>query len=1036
LPQQVRGVRLVSGVDFGKKKPTEESVKKEITAFLDQLVAWEFNTVLLPLTGDGKAYYESTALPAADSVVKGFDAIRFVLDTARSRGITVMAVLDLSVTDGTIDPLAADAAGKLDTLAKEAAAYRFDTVLLTDYGLAYGAEENTEQFKAQTTYDTYAAFAEATITAHIGRITGLLRTNNPGGKIGLLSEAVWAHKTVQKDGSSTDSYYEDYTDGYANTRAWITAGLFDMVMVKNYTSTEHSNTSFSQVLTWWDALCKTVNLPLYVEQGAHQMDADASGWISPDQLSLQWLECQKSESWKGSVFSSYAVLLENKGESISVLLSTIKGESDVEYIANKLVVSSPEKTDVTTNESAFTIRGSSDPNFPLVLNGKQLETTASHGLFAMDVTLKPGANTYTFEHKGTKVTYTIHYEVDVLTSVSPSQALTLEGGSEVALSAIARKGATVYAMVGSTKVPMKEAPLQSEESGEEESDFINFSGVYRLPAGKEYKTQPLGAFTVYVSWNGHSETMSGGKLTVQSKTTTTTTNTTTTTTTKLVTTTTTATSMDADGNPFVTVTKPDGSAETETDGSTPATSRIPTTNEAGTTYVTITNPDKTPVTDADGQVQTSIITTTTKATTSTTIGSGVSQATSARNPAKGGKTLATGKIVMIKSDYAETFSGNTLDDYSKPVNSYLPKYTTDVVTGDKWLGSIHYYVLGCGRRVYTSDVDVYSGDGKVTASTLKAAGTAVSADYTTIALGTSWNVPYNLKVGGQKYPYASSGSGQPEYDLTDFTATYVDITFSYTTAATGTVSVANSPLFSKAEWVTGSGNTRTLRLHLKKSGEFYGYHVSWMADGTIRFRFRHGKSAGTGSKPLTGITVMLDAGHGGDDPGTVHKIGDKSVMEKTLTLNYAKTLKARLTELGATVVMSRSTDVPLYGWEIEAMIRKNKPDISISIHMNSAGSAAYGPSVHYFYEQAFDLAENVYENVESAYLKASGRKETYLWKGYQWDPFRVCRIHDCPAILIECGFMSNPQDLECLINKTFREKFCNGIADGVVEYFK
>ncbi len=964
LPDQVRGVRLTPGVDYGAKEgATEASVKEEIDAFFDQLAVWEFNTVLLPVTEDGKAYYPSAALPQAACVIDGFDAVGYILETARQRGVTVMAVWDMSVNDGTVDPVAVETVALFDALAKEFSAYRFDVVMLTDYGLAYGAEQNTAAFEAQTAHETYAAFVEAAITGHISRVATALRNHNPGGEVGLLSAAVWAHKTVQPEGSSTDGYYEEFTDGYANTREWVKAGLFDLVMVKNYTSTEHGSASFSAVLSWWNTLCKAGNTPLYVEQGAHQRDAqNVSGWVSPDQLSLQWLECEKSEMWRGSVFSSYHSLQNDEDSAVRVLLETIKGTADVEYISNKLVISEPAKKSITVNQSGYTIRGSADPNFPLLYNGKELETTANHGLFAIEVTLKAGKNTFTFEHKGVKATYTINYEIDVLTSVSPTNALTLEGGTRVIISAIARKGATVYAMVGNTKVTMQEAPLQSEE-GEQESDFINYAGAYTMPAGKDYKTQALGAFTVYASWNGHSEQMGGGKLTVQSNTTTTTT----------------------------------------------------TTTSSGSS-----------------------------STTGTTTGQGTSQATATRDPGLGGTVLAEGEIVQIKADYAETFEYNASAyesqvglDWSRPTLSYLPKYTTDVVK-QRIAGSSNCYLLGSGRRVYTGDVSAYKSSGKLTANSITSSNAVVTADRTTVQLATSWNVPYNLKVGGQTYPYVgSAGSKQPEYDITDFTATYVDIAFSYTTAVTGTVSVEGSPLFSKTEWIKGNGNVYTLRLHLKNAGEFYGYQVAWMADGSIRFRFRHAAELAAGEKPLTGVTIALDPGHGGTQPGTAANIGGKQVLEKTLTLQFANTLKSKLTALGATVVMSRTADTSITLSEVEAFTRKEQPDLFISVHMNSnTSSKPYGPSVHYFYEQSFDLAKSVYNNALDAYKKASGKTKGYFSTGYQWDPFHVTRVHDCPAVLIECGFMSTPSDLELLITEDFRNTFCDGIAAGVVEYLK
>ena len=79
------------------------------------------------------------------------------------------------------------------------------------------------------------------------------------------------------------------------------------------------------------------------------------------------------------------------------------------------------------------------------------------------------------------------------------------------------------------------------------------------------------------------------------------------------------------------------------------------------------------------------------------------------DPATGGDTLASGTVLIITEDYAETFSGDTTDDYSRPTNAYLPKGTTDVLVSTAYDASSgnHYYLLGCGRRVYQETAKVY-----------------------------------------------------------------------------------------------------------------------------------------------------------------------------------------------------------------------------------------------------------------------------------------------------------------------------------------
>lgn len=97
-----------------------------------------------------------------------------------------------------------------------------------------------------------------------------------------------------------------------------------------------------------------------------------------------------------------------------------------EYTFKELTFSSPKKTTVTTDESKFSFLGSTDPHFPVTMNGEALKLTEKGG-FAVDVTLKPGKNTFTFVSNGKTVTFTVTYTLTILKSVSPGQAMTMAG---------------------------------------------------------------------------------------------------------------------------------------------------------------------------------------------------------------------------------------------------------------------------------------------------------------------------------------------------------------------------------------------------------------------------------------------------------------------------------------------------------------------------------------------------------------------------------------------------------------------------------
>lgn len=401
------------------------------------------------------------------------------------------------------------------------------------------------------------------------------------------------------------------------------------------------------------------------------------------------------------------------------------------------------------------------------------------------------------------------------------------------------------------------------------------------------------------------------------------------------------------------------------------------------------------------------------------------------DPGIGDKVLKTGQIITVTKNYAETFNGNTTDDWSRPNNAYLPKGTTDVVV-KKVVGSNSYYLLGCGRRIYQSNVTTFIKSGKITANKMSDASVSVNTKATNITLDSTWHVPYNLKLLPQKYRNETTQS----YDITSLTATYVDIIFSYTTDIKGTPNVSSSPLFTSAEWIKGSDNTYTLRLHLRNKGAFYGYSVGW-DKSRITFSFKNPTAIASGNKPLTGKRIVIDPGHGGASIGAV----SGTVHEKTLTLKYALLLRDKLVSKGATVVMTRTGDTlpdnalsPPSMYARTNFARNNYTDLFISIHMNSAtSSSARGYTIHYFNEYSFILADQIDEYAKVAYNKsggASNRSQTV-----HWDPFNVTRLHDSPAVLLECGFMSNNKDMEMLISSTYQDNLTTELANAFVAYF-
>ncbi len=162
-------------------------------------------------------------------------------------------------------------------------------------------------------------------------------------------------------------------------------------------------------------------------------------------------------------------------------------------------------------------------------------------------------------------------------------------------------------------------------------------------------------------------------------------------------------------------------------------------------------------------------------------------------------------------------------------------------------------------------------------------------------------------------------------------------------------------------------------------------------------------------RPLEGVRILLDPGHGGDDLGALGPAGAAGPAEKDLNLAAALAARDRLAALGAEVTLTRQDDsFPTLAQRNQAL-RQQKPDLFLSIHHNSITlerdvNQVAGVECYYFYPSGQLLAQNLAARVSAA----AGRQN----RGDKWDYFYVTRSDICPAILLETGFVPNPAEYE------------------------
>jgi len=406
----------------------------------------------------------------------------------------------------------------------------------------------------------------------------------------------------------------------------------------------------------------------------------------------------------------------------------------------------------------------------------------------------------------------------------------------------------------------------------------------------------------------------------------------------------------------------------------------------------------------------------------------------ANNLPQNGTQNYTGNLMcIVKEPYADTKPVSTKDNYS-PACSPLVGGTMDYVvaesTGynDDEGTTEYYYDLASGMRIKRDMVNLVSM-GTVKDNTLSVQSVVSGLGKLQITLETDWRVPYNIDYPGQNYYY----SYKKYYNVTSFNADTVRITFYHTAAALGDIDVSGSDVLSSASWSTSpTNNTATLTLKLKNAGEYYGSSLEYDNQGNMLITVNR--------KPTekNGYVVVLDAGHGGAEPGAVGL--DSTVQERYINLAFAYQVKAELEKKGVTVYMTRTGNDRVKDTlsleERKEFTRRVKPDLYISIHCNgSYNPESIGTSTYYYEPFSYNLANNIYTEllgVHRNYLYA-GNPGVYseLADNVQYYPFSVTRIEDCPSTLIEVGYLTNDNECALLAQPENQERFGKAIADGI-----
>lgn len=190
---------------------------------------------------------------------------------------------------------------------------------------------------------------------------------------------------------------------------------------------------------------------------------------------------------------------------------------------------------------------------------------------------------------------------------------------------------------------------------------------------------------------------------------------------------------------------------------------------------------------------------------------------------------------------------------------------------------------------------------------------------------------------------------------------------------------------------------------------------------------------------VAGISIAIDPGHGGIDGGTSGE--DSGVLEAELNLLVSKLLEDRFQEAGATVLMTRESDDVSYDGSGDTMklkdmdhrvklVQAQSPHVLVSVHMNTFSDRTVRGAQVFFQKDSGmgeDLARAIQEELNAGVNEKKKRSA-------QAGDYYMLRETDCPGVIVECGFLSNPDDEKQLQDPEHQAKLAECIYKGVCKY--
>jgi N-acetylmuramoyl-L-alanine amidase len=238
----------------------------------------------------------------------------------------------------------------------------------------------------------------------------------------------------------------------------------------------------------------------------------------------------------------------------------------------------------------------------------------------------------------------------------------------------------------------------------------------------------------------------------------------------------------------------------------------------------------------------------------------------------------------------------------------------------------------------------------------------------------------------------------------------------------------NNPVVMRGTWQNIGFESVRFNFQLK-SPQQWGYRIRYEGNNFVLSLRQVPLLSNNPDRPLDGLRLVVDPGHGGSDSGAVGRFDGIAYLEKNLNMQFSEYLENELQNRGAIVTMTRTNDATLSLDDRQVIIDRIAPTLAISIHHDSSASGrvgARGTSIYWFHPQSQPLASFLLDR-----FARLGNRPILNNNGVLQKPFAVTRPSIAPAVLLEVGFVSDRAEVIELAKPATQQRLAKVLAEAI-----